>query len=299
MVGALGGVALQGVTARAAGPFEMLATRWNWEPALLSALLYTAALYGLGVRRLWGRAGMGRGVSGWQVAAFAGALTALVIALLSPLDALAGALFSAHMLQHLLLVLVAAPLLVVSAPGYVMLWAFPIGVRRALAPAGLTLQRAWRAVSRPAVAWVLFVITIWLWHLPALYDAALGSEPLHALEHLCFLATAWLFWWQLLHPLGRRNLSRGASVLYVFTASIQGSALGALLTFAPSPLYPAYAVTQLSPLTPLQDQQLAGLLMWVPGGLLYLFLAAAFFAAWLNESGATPATAPSVEGGAP
>ncbi|HLR45569.1 MAG TPA: cytochrome c oxidase assembly protein, partial [Deinococcales bacterium] len=158
---------------------------------------------------------------------------------------------------------------------------------------GRTLQPAWRFLSRPAVAWSIFVAVMWLWHLPMLYDAALRSPLLHAFEHACFLGAALLFWWPLLRPFGSRTASRPFAVPYLFLASLQGSALGAFITFAPRPLYSGYAVSVVSSLTPLQDQQLAGLIMWLPGSLFYLAVAALFFVAWLGRTGA-PLAAPAL-----
>src|SRR5439155_14282040 len=127
-------------------------------------------------------------------------------------------------------------------------------------------------------AWLLALVALWVWHLPSLYQAALRNEPIHALEHGSFLGTSVLFWWTALSPGGRRRLPRGADVLYVFTGGFQGAALGALLTFASVPLYPFYAHT-VGPwgLSPLQDQQLAGVIMWIPSGVIYLAVASGLF----------------------
>jgi len=222
---------------------------------------------------------------GWTPA-FAAGLVSLFAALISPLNGLAAALASAHMVQHLALVLIAAPLLVLGAPLVPLLWALPQPMRRALGgwwKQARALRRAWYALRRPVVAWWLHAVAMWTWHLPSLYQAALGSEFLHALEHGCFFGTALLFW-RALFPAGKSGrLSYGAGLLYVFATGMQSGVLGALLTFAPTPWYPAYGASVAAwGLTPLEDQQLAGLIMWVPGGLVYIHVAVVLFMAWLQ-----------------
>ncbi|HEX7022271.1 MAG TPA: cytochrome c oxidase assembly protein [Trueperaceae bacterium] len=260
---------------------------WSWDPLVLFGLTVAAGLYGGGLRRLWRRAGVGQGIHRVQAAAFGVGLLTLFLALESPLDALSSGLFSAHMLQHLLLMVVAAPLLVVGAPGYVLLWSLNLHRRRALArwwQRAALGRRLWRVLTAPLFVWLLYTLTLWLWHLPGPYQATLRSEVLHVGEHVSFLGVATLFWWAVLQPMGKRRLGRGAAALFLFAASLQGSALGVLITFAPHPWYPAYAPwTPLWGLTPLQDQQLAGLIMWMPVGMLYVVLAAILVAQWLGE----------------
>jgi cytochrome c oxidase assembly factor CtaG len=130
---------------------------------------------------------------------------------------------------------------------------------------------------------MLHVTALYLWHLPVLYQAALGDDLVHALEHASFFGTAWLFWWLILDEKGRRKLGDGAAVLFVFLAGVASGALGALLTFAPRALYPLQALGAGAwGLTPVTDQQLAGLIMWVPAGVVYLLTAAALFLRWMS-----------------
>jgi cytochrome c oxidase assembly factor CtaG len=212
-------------------------------------------------------------------------LLAVFVALVSPVAAMSGVLLSAHMGQHFILLMVAAPLLVLGAPGIVLSVALPPTWRQSLHRLG---RRRWarvigRATTNPAVAWLLAGVTLWTWHLPRLYQVALRSEPIHVLEHATFLGTALLFWWTALQPSGRRRLARGADVLYVFTGAFQGMALGALLAFASTPLYPFYVGRARGwGLTPLQDQQLAGVIMWIPSGVIYLVLACVLFVRWMT-----------------
>ncbi len=242
--------------------------------------------YGLGVRRLWRKAGVGHGIRRWQTVALAGGLVALAIALASPLDTLSVQLFSAHMVQHTLLILIAAPLLVASGFPIAALWALP---RRWAHITAFSLQQMsrlriwWRFVNRFSVSWLIFAGSLWLWHLPGFYQAALSSGAIHALEHLTFLAASGLFWWMLFKPTHKKHIRYGIGVLYLFTTGLQTSALGALLVFARQPWYPDYAAGAVSlGVLPLDDQQLAGLIMWLPGGVLYTIASALCFMAWLN-----------------
>jgi putative membrane protein len=245
------------------------------EPGALVSLIFVSALYVRGVRALWARAGRGRGVRVWQAAAFGGGILAVVVALETPLDRLSEALFSAHMVQHLMLMLLAAPLLALGSPRIALAWSLPA-------------TRLWRLIpGRPSAAFALHVVALWAWHVPILYDAALANGAIHAAEHASFLATGVLFWWTLLHR------GYGLGVLYVFGMALQSTVLGALLTFAMAPWYTSHlGSTAAWGLTALEDQQLAGVIMWVPGGLIYLVAALALFGMWLS-AGAAPAPAPS------
>ncbi len=266
------------------GHAEALA--WQADPPIVILLAAGAALYAAGIARLWREAGIGTGVPRWRAACFTGGLLAVVLALLSPLDALGDQLFAAHMIQHLVLILIAAPLLVLGAPALVLLWALPGGARRRTGEwwrTGPLLPRLIRVLTRPAAAWGLAVGALLFWHMPGPFQAALGSDTVHAAEHLSFLGTAALFWWVVLQPVGRRQLGHGGAILYVFTAGLVSSGLGALLTFAVRPWYPLQTggFARFG-LTPLEDQQVAGLVMWIPAGLIYLGAAAWLFVAWLR-----------------
>ena len=246
---------------------------WTWSPTVLAGLVLGAWIYARGLRALWRRGGTGRVVSAWRVASYFAGLVSLFIALVSPVDALGDALFAMHMTQHLLLMMVAAPLIVLGEPVTVTLWALPLRWRRRV---GLTLRRtrwlrtAWRALTLAPIAWTLHVGTLWLWHAPIFYEMALQSELVHEFEHATFFLTALLFWWLLFAPHGRR-LNIGAKVAYLFAAMLQGTILGAVITFARHPWYWSYfGTTKAWGLTPLEDQQLAGLIMWIPAGLIYL-----------------------------
>jgi putative membrane protein len=263
-----------------------LLTDWGFEPFVVAGLAVSAWLYFRGVRRLWRESAAGAGIRKWEAMAYAGGWFALFIALASPLHPLGSVLFSAHMSQHEILMLVAAPLLVLGRPLVAFIWALPLRWRRKAGGAAKSspLQSVWRAATNPLAAWAIHAFALWVWHAPALFQATLDSELVHTAQHLSFLLSALLFWWALIH--GRRALmGYGAAVLYMFTTSIHSGLLGALITFSSSVWYPAYSETTTSwGLTPLEDQQLGGLIMWIPAGLVYIFAGLALFAGWLRES---------------
>jgi putative membrane protein len=261
---------------------DRLWTAWNPDPLVLVAAGLAGWGYVRGRRRL-GRRGPGPG----RATTFAAGLAVVVIALVSPVERLAEVLLSGHMVQHLLLVMVAAPLLVTGLPRVPLTVALPTDLRRALRRLGRRpwIRRGWRALSQPVAIWLLATGVLWAWHAPVLYQAALRSDLLHAVEHATLFGTAVLFWWAVLDPRGRARLGAGPDLLYLFAAGLQGGALGAVFTFAASPIYPAYAATAPAwGLSALSDQQLAGLIMWIPFGTIYLAVAAARFVDWLRTS---------------
>ena len=248
-----------------AAPSALTVPAWLWICLALSA-----ALYALGLARLWRRAGSGRGIARWRAASFAAGWLTLLVALTPPLDIWSARLFSAHMLQHELLMVVASPLLVLGRP--LAAWTF------ALTPAmratcGAALRRpawrsVWRGLAHPLSAWVLHAAALWAWHAPAAFEAALRNDAVHELQHASFLASALLFWWSVL---GVRHATPGVPLLSIFTTMIHSGALGALLALSPWIWYLPYAASA-SALgwDPLQDQQLGGLVMWAPAGAAYL-----------------------------
>jgi putative membrane protein len=252
---------------------------------LVSSLALVIGIYGAGVVRLWRNAGYGRGVRLFEALAFATGWLALVIALSPPLDEWSEQWLAAHMVQHELLMVVAGPLVALGAPLVGILWAMPSSVRHALV-AGVQrtpLPVVWRVVAAPPTAFMLYGLALWAWHAPALYDAALEHEAIHVVQHLCFFGTAALFWWGIAH--GRHGrMGYGAAVIYLFVTAVHGGVLGALLTVSPHVWYAPYLAHHPDGLTPLEDQQLAGLLMWVPGGLTFVAGALVLFAAWLRQS---------------
>ena len=258
-----------------------LARAWSFEPLVIISLTITAILFITGLYRL-----KRRSIRTWEALCFLGGWLALFIALVSPLHAWGRVLFSAHMSQHEVLMLVAAPLLVLGRPLIAFLWALPLSWSRGLGNFAkiVWINKLWRMLTIPLVAWLVHAIALWIWHIPALFEATLYSETVHTLQHLSFLLSALLFWWALIHgPQGA--MGYGAAVLYLFTTSVHSGALGALITLAGSVWYPSYApLTASWGLTPLEDQQLGGLIMWIPAGLVYVIAGLALFAGWLREA---------------
>jgi cytochrome c oxidase assembly factor CtaG len=260
---------------------------WTLEPWLLASLGLGVGLYALGGLRRWRRSATGRPRLRRQALLFAAGWLTLAAAAVSPLHAAGGQSFTLHMIEHELLMLVAAPLLVLSRPLGAMIWAFPIGGRRALGAVGrhAAVRSLWRSLTAPVVATLLQAAALWFWHAPGLFDLALGSEPWHIAQHLSFFVSALLFWQAMLDP-DRGPARLGLAAVCLFATSLAAGALGALMAFSESPWYARYAALGLAPfgLTPTQDQQLAGLLMWIPGGLVHVGAALALIGAALRAS---------------
>ena len=249
---------------------------WNLSPTLIIGLglLIGGYLYAVGPlarRERWPERASRR-----QIVAFLSGAAVLVLALLSPLDALGDTyLFSAHMVQHLLIAIVAPPLLLLGVPA-------PLWERIVRGPYA---RGALRGLAHPAVAFGLFNADLWLWHVPALYDATLANESIHIVEHLTFIVFGLIFWLPILGP---RNIvariGKGTSVLYLFLACQPMVALGALLTFAAQPFYAPYVhAPRLWGTTALGDQQLGGLIMWLPSNAPYLIALSVLFFQWVGD----------------
>lgn len=257
---------------------------WSWDPGIVIPLLLGSALYARGVAALRKREPR-HGMRTREIASFACGMLTLTLALISPLHEASEQLFSAHMIQHELMMALAAPLLIVGRPMIVMLWAVPVRARRALGHASQSpaCRGVWQVLSRPFDAWLLHALVIWGWHIPALFQAALRSDAVHALQHASFLGSALLFWWAIIHP--RRRADLGLSIIYLFTTAVHTAALGALMAFARTPWYPEYADSAAAwGLSAMEDQQLAGLIMWIPAGLVYLVAALLIVRRWLRDS---------------
>lgn len=260
---------------------------WSLSPEIVVPLLLTVALYERGWRQLE-RRGSRSNWAGRAVAFYTG-IAVLLVALISPVDTFGDELLAAHMVQHLLLIQLAPPLLVLGTPLTPLLWGLPAPLRRALGrqlgPQRL-LRRLLGPLLNPWLVWLLHVGTLWLWHLPVPYEAAVVSEPIHIAEHLTFLLSALLFWWLVIYPLPRRRpLSYGLTLLYLFATMVQSSLLGALMSMARRPWYGVYERVAVRPwgLSALDDQQLAGLIMWVPAGALYIAAILAVGVAWTQH----------------
>ncbi|HEV2747064.1 MAG TPA: cytochrome c oxidase assembly protein [Allosphingosinicella sp.] len=249
-------------------------------------LALTALLFLVGFARLWRRSDLGRSALKRSFWLFAAGWTTLAAAVVTPLHEAGERSFTMHMIEHELIMLVAALLLVASRPGAAMLWALPADWRRALGSVGNDLLRKpWRWLTDPVVATAIQAAVMWLWHMPALFDRALAAEGWHIAQHLSFLVSALLFWWAMSYGRSGRH-GYGLSAICLFITSLVGGALGALMAFSESPWYAGYAAIGMTPigLTPAEDQQLAGLLMWIPGGLVHAGAALFFLYRWLKAS---------------
>jgi PQQ-dependent catabolism-associated beta-propeller protein len=240
---------------------------WTFDAWVVVPLLVSLAWFAIGWWRLRARSvRAGHAHAAWFVAGWC----VLAGAVVSPLHAAGERSFAAHMLEHELLMLVAAPLLVLSRPIGIALWALPERWRIGLGRAGLNAswQTVWKALTAPLVATVLQAIALWGWHAPAAFDLALANAGWHVAQHLSFLVTALLFWWSVLRAHRTRP---GLAVGCLFATAVISGALGALMAISASPWYAGYAKLGLDAfgLSPVEDQQLAGLLMWVPGGLVH------------------------------
>jgi putative membrane protein len=263
---------------------DALWTRASWPlewPVILGVLLMTW-LYVRGTRRLWSAAGRGRGLSAKQAALFAAGMLVLVLALLTPLAAMGSSLFSVHMVQHLLLVQVIAPLLVLGKSSVAVAHALP-GRGWRLWLQRPSVRRTRRFFTHWVVAWTLHAIAVVGWHIPAAFQWAQRSEVAHALQHACFLGTALLFW----HSTGLGRFGLGAAhrsthlvgALSIFATGVYGAVLGATFTLSKTLLYEQYARRALAwGLLPLEDQRLAGMILWIGGSTLSLLTAIAFIA---------------------
>lgn len=246
-----------------AGPPGWTFDAWVSVPLALSLLWYLAGALRLRARSR-ARPAHARSLrwflAGWLV---------LAAALVTPLHEAGERSFAAHMLEHELLMLVAAPLLVLSRPLGVALWALPAPWRAHAGGAGRLLGPPWRLSTAPILATLVQAAVLWLWHAPALFDLALARPGWHVVQHICFLGSALLFWWAMLHG-GERRVGVAVACLF-FTAMVSG-VLGALMALSSSPWYAGYTAAGLDGfgLSPAEDQQLAGLLMWVPGGLVHV-----------------------------
>ena len=235
------------------------------ELIIVTLLALAGGGYAAGLRRLWRRAGRGRGVSVGAAALFYGGCALVAAALLGPLHEAAEAHLSAHMVQHELLMVLAAPMIVLGRPLQTWTWALPLAWRKE--------ARIPRLLTDPVATWFLHAAAIWIWHLPGLFETALADPWVHAAQHTSFFGTAVLFWASLLAP-SHRHLAGMASL---FTTMLHTAALGALMALAPASWYPGF---------PLADQQLAGLVMWVPAGLAYPLAALFLGSQWLRRSAA-------------
>ncbi len=255
------------------GTLDAAVRSWPFDPWLAAATLLTAAIYGRGWRIL-----LRRDPHRWhrgRLAAFWGGLSVIYLALASPIEAFSPFLLSIHMTQHLLMMMVAAPLIWLGAPFFPMLRGLPEPIRAVwIGPLVRSppIRRACARLTHPAVALLLFVAATWIWHLPAVYDLALRSSNWHYFQHICFLGTALLFWYPVVRPYpARPRWSVWLLLPFLFVADVQNTLFAALLTFATRPLYAYYLeMPRLAGSSAVADQSIAGIIMWLAGSLAFL-----------------------------
>jgi putative membrane protein len=263
---------------------------WAWRPEIILTLGSAAAIHLAGRWRLKQRSRPGsRITSPWRTASYLAGLAVIWIALMSPIDVLSGQYFFMHMIQHLLLVMIAPPLLLLADPMPIMLWGLPDSLRleigRWLRP-GTLFRRIARAVTAPALVWLYLVGFLVGWHNPGAYNLALESDLAHDLEHLSFFLPAMLYWWHLIgaaphiHP----RLSRGARIAYALAAVPPTALTGIVISFSGKPIYTYYeTVPRLGTMTVVEDQMVGGTIMWIPGSMMYILAALVLIAQMASE----------------
>jgi cytochrome c oxidase assembly factor CtaG len=260
----------------------MLGLSWTLSPELVIPLGLALLIYLVGRSRLSARASSPPSsaalfLSGWVV---------LTLALISPLHEAGEQSFTMHMIEHELIMLAAALLLAASHAGGALAWGLPKPLRQSLGgPWKAPLKSLWRRLTDPVTATAVQGVVMWAWHAPPLFDRALQSAGWHIAQHASFLVSALLFWWAMLHP-RNRSTGYGVSAACLFATSLIGGALGALMSLSSSPWYAQYASMGMTGvgLDPVDDQRLAGLIMWIPGGLVHGAAAVVMFYKWLKAS---------------
>jgi putative membrane protein len=278
---------------------------WDWRLDVLLVLAAAGTLYVAGWRRLWARTHASRNrrqrrplVARWRLVAYLGGLFVLGVALLSPIDVLSGQLFFMHMIQHLLLIMIAPPLLLIANPMPFILWGLPASGRRRVGGVMSDLlhresafRRGLRAATAPTVLWMVMVVSIIGWHDQTAYNATLENDFIHDLEHLNFFLAGMLFWWRITGA-GPRVHRRGSHIgrIALVVAAIPPNMLtGVVLAFARAPFYSYYTqIPRLWGIDALTDQQIGGIIMWVPGSMMYIIAALILAAQLLKGESVKP-----------
>ena len=276
-----------------------LLTSWEVRPVLLLFFVSLAGLYTIGWVRLRRRGRHNRLATVWRLAFYWTAIILLITSLMSPLDVLSGDLFFMHMIQHLVMTMLSAPLLMLANPMPFTLWGLPDRAREEIGRflAGLlhrsSTSRRWlRQASRASIVWMLMVGTLWIWHDYRLYNLAQGRDWIHDLEHFTFYASAVLFWWRIsgagprIHP----RMSRPAAIGLLLSAIPATFFLGAAIAFSNTVIFTYYETRpRLLGLSVLEDQTIGGIIMWVVGSMMYLVAALVVIGLWLYEQEQKPA----------
>ena len=255
---------------------DILLTGWVWYPSVLIGISLWTAAYLILIGPLRRRNNLGEAPNPWQQIAFHSGTLILAVALISPLDELGDEyLFSAHMIQHLVMMFIVSPLWLIGSPAWLINFVLP---------KQLVVLAAW--ITRPVVAFIVFISAMYIWHVPALYNLAQSNEGVHIFQHLMYIGASLIGWWPVASQVGSivSKPSAPVSMLYLFLMTIPCTALAAILTFSSVPLYPLYVeAPRITGLNVLEDQQLGGLLMWLPTHMVLLLALGITFFQWLNS----------------
>jgi len=269
---------------------------WDWRLEIIVILMLAGSLYTLG----WQRIQHSRLATGWRLVAYWGGLTLVAIALMSPIDVLGEQLFYMHMIQHLLLVMLAPPLLLIANPFPFFLWGLPHTARRT--GAGLfktksSFRHVLRTVTPPGIIWIVYTACLLGWHDPSAYNWALRSEWVHDIEHCTFFITALLFWWHVIGngPHIHRRFTQMTRVVYLLISVPVTMLTGIAIAFSSEPIYTYYTtVPRLWGISIMNDQILGGVIMWIPGSMMYI-IAALILVAGLVQNEADKGSLPKSE----
>lgn len=275
---------------------------WDWRPEVIISIVVLGTLFVLGWRRLRAISGPAKSRQSlgarWRPVSYISGLAVIGFALMSPLDVLVQQLFFMHMIQHLLLIMIAPILLLLPNPMPYLLWGLPArwrlvvgGALNSVLNKGSIVGGALRRVTSPAAVWFIMIVFIIGWHDPNMYNAALRSEFVHDLEHITMFVAGMLFWWTVTGagPRLHKNLSRPAKIIFVLAAIPPNMALGATLAFAQQPIYTFYSdMPRLWGISVLDDQRLSGVIMWIPGSMMYFMAALVLMFIILSGEGRKP-----------
>lgn len=273
---------------------------WDFRIEVVLILLIAGTLF---VRGWWllrqrtrSRAGENRWQAGaaWRPIAYLSGLFLLGITLMSPIDVLSSQLFTMHMIQHVLLVMIIPPLILLANPMPFSLWGLPKEARKGVGgwfSSGSRLRKVLKALTGAGFVWLAYVIVIWGWHDPYAYNLALENGIIHDIEHITFILVAMLFWWHIIGagPRIHRSLSPAARFAFTLSAIPPIMIAGVAIAFADEPIYPYYdALPRLWGLSTLQDQRIAGIIMWIPGSMMYMIAGLILVAHWLQKEETKP-----------
>ena len=269
---------------------------WNWRIEVIIALILLTVLFMLGwwrlrqISRTTGRKHVAL-ASAWRPVSYLGGMLLLVLALLSPIETLSGQLFSMHMVQHLLLGMFAPPLLLIANPMPIVMWGLPMNVRKGIGRIFFSrkskLRSMLKTITQPAIIWFTFFVVLWGWHDANLYNLTLRSEWVHNFEHITFFATAMALWWHITGaaPHFHKRFSYPARVAFTITCVPANMILGVFIAFSTKVIYTYYETIpfRVFNISVLDDQTLGGVLMWVPGSMMYVIAVVVLIALWLNN----------------